>query len=662
MIQEDKEKSDALLRQQEAIQQERQRIHNLFMQAPAYICVLQGPEHRLELINPLFRQLYGNREFYIGEPPEKNWPELQDTGLFEALDAVYQTGESFIVHEYYARIDRNNDGELEDGYFTFIYQQTRDAQGNPDGILMHGFEVTDQVLARKKVEESEERFRTMADASPQAMWMTDTEGRTLFFNKWWSDYCGVPYEPTTAADIAVRFLHPDDAPVVMAAFDEARRTGRGFEVEQRNRSAAGEYRWFLNRAEPYRDRKTDEIIGWFGVGVDIHDRKEAEIALKEREEALRTVTAQQEETLALLESLLDNAPVGFAFFDKEHRYIRINDTLAEINGIAAQDHIGKTIQELLPVNGSIVTPVLDSVMATKEPVLDLEVTGETPREPGVTRHWLTGFYPVFIGKSRDVDYVGAVVIEITTMKRLEQQKDEFLAVASHELKTPVTSIKAYAQVLQRLFKSKGDMQSAGLLAKMDAQINKLITLIADLLDVSKMHAGKLQLRLNNFDFNALVLEVVDEIQRTTTQHTIHTALTESKMIYGDRDRIGQVITNFLTNAVKYSPHADSVIVKTHADEETITLSVQDFGPGIPQEKQARVFEQFYRVEGHKENIYPGLGLGLYISSEIIHRHEGTIGVESEEGKGSTFSFTLPTQQRTLQQPADTLDEEAIRHE
>ncbi|HEX9953039.1 MAG TPA: PAS domain S-box protein [Rubricoccaceae bacterium] len=138
----------------------------------------------------------------------------------------------------------------------------------------------ERARAENDLRASEAQFRLMADAAPQAFWIADADGRNEFFNRWWSDYCGVPFEPATVADVAARFLHPDDAPAVVAAFAEARRTGRPFEVEQRNRSAAGDYRWFLNRAEPYRDPHTGEVIRWYGVGVDIHDRKLAEAALQ----------------------------------------------------------------------------------------------------------------------------------------------------------------------------------------------------------------------------------------------------------------------------------------------------------------------------------------------------------------------------------------------
>lgn len=246
---------------------------------------------------------------------------------------------------------------------------------------------------------------------------------------------------------------------------------------------------------------------------------------------------------------------------------------------------------------------------------------------------------------------GASIIarDITERKMLEKQKDDFIGIASHELKTPVTSIKAYTQLLHKRFIKTEDAHSAELVEKMDSQLDKLTGLIGDLLDVTKIAAGKLQFNLGYFDMNELVREVVEEMQRMTEQHTIVTKLQKSKTIHGDRERVGQVITNLISNAIKYSPKAHEIIVTTEYDAKNVTLCVRDFGVGISKEKQEKVFERFYRVSGPNDQTFPGLGLGLYIVSEIIKRQGGRIWVISEGSgedmpagrRGSTFCFTLP---------------------
>jgi signal transduction histidine kinase len=226
---------------------------------------------------------------------------------------------------------------------------------------------------------------------------------------------------------------------------------------------------------------------------------------------------------------------------------------------------------------------------------------------------------------------------------LSRQKDDFIGIASHELKTPVTSVKAYTQILRNRFTKAEDMKSAELARKMDLQLDKLTNLIADLLDVTKIESDKLQFNEMYFDFNELVVETVEELQRITERHKIILELGVSKTVYGDRERTSQVIANFITNAIKYSPSSDKIIVKTEAAKNNVMLRVQDFGVGISEKEQDKVFERFYRVNGNKNETYPGLGLGLYISAEIIKRQKGEIWVESEKGKGSTFCFCLPIQ-------------------
>jgi PAS domain S-box-containing protein len=237
-------------------------------------------------------------------------------------------------------------------------------------------------------------------------------------------------------------------------------------------------------------------------------------------------------------------------------------------------------------------------------------------------------------------YIGTSV-DITELKQLQQQKDEFLGIASHELKTPVTSIKAYAQVLESMFRDSGDDRKADMVKKMDAQVNRLTNLIGDLLDVTKIQTGKLQFNDSEFDFNSLVKELTEDLQRTTKKHHIVQEFAETGSVFADKERIGQVITNLITNAIKYSPNADKIVVFTRREQNEIRLCVQDFGIGIPKDKKDKVFEQFYRVSGDKQHTFPGLGLGLYISSEIIKREGGKIWVNSIEGEGSTFCFSLP---------------------
>ncbi|MDQ2863810.1 MAG: HAMP domain-containing histidine kinase, partial [Bacteroidota bacterium] len=220
-------------------------------------------------------------------------------------------------------------------------------------------------------------------------------------------------------------------------------------------------------------------------------------------------------------------------------------------------------------------------------------------------------------------------------------KDDFLSIASHELKTPVTSLKAYAQLLQMDAREGGDRRKEMMFAKMDAQVDKLTVLINDLLDTSKMQNGKLVYNKVAFRLNDHVREIVNEMRSIITSHEIILNEEAQLDVCADRDRIGQVLNNLLGNAIKYCPDCKKLIVTIEKKDQMAACSVADFGNGIIKEQQDKIFERFYRVTGKNLNTYPGLGLGLYIAKEIVDRHNGRIWFDSEEGKGTTFYFSLP---------------------
>jgi signal transduction histidine kinase len=179
------------------------------------------------------------------------------------------------------------------------------------------------------------------------------------------------------------------------------------------------------------------------------------------------------------------------------------------------------------------------------------------------------------------------------------------------------------------------------LAGVETQAKRLSRLIADLLDLSKIQTGKLTFTEEAVDVDALVREVVEQLQQTSTQHQISIEGSTSGTILCDRDRLGQVLINLLTNAMKYSPQAEQVIVHLISTSRGLTVSVQDFGIGIPATEQEKVFERFYRVAGEQKRTVTGLGIGLFITHQIIEHYKGNLWVESVEGQGSTFTFSLP---------------------
>ena len=247
------------------------------------------------------------------------------------------------------------------------------------------------------------------------------------------------------------------------------------------------------------------------------------------------------------------------------------------------------------------------------------------------------------GESGEVAMVVTIVHDMTERLLVERRKDAFISMASHELKTPVTSLKGFTNILQRRLTRQGDAKGLHYLARMDAQLDRLTALISELLDISRMQSGKLALREEPVALDTLIEETVEMVQAASATHRLLIEGSTGAQVVGDQERLRQVFVNLLTNAVKYSARAEQVIVRLVRDnqEGQAIVSVQDFGIGIDKAHHEQIFERFYQVSDAEEKTYPGLGIGLYISREIVERHRGRLWVESSKGNGATFFVALP---------------------
>ncbi len=258
-----------------------------------------------------------------------------------------------------------------------------------------------------------------------------------------------------------------------------------------------------------------------------------------------------------------------------------------------------------------------------------------------SQFWASGMSTPLRDKAGNLLGFAKIIRDLSERKELEQQKDDFISMASHELKTPLTSIKAYAQILHRHLEQIKETKGRSHLTKIQEQITKQENLIHDLLNVSKIQSGMADYQTEEFNLDSLVKATSKELEATAPTHTIVVEGKTSHKISAIKEHIGQVLTNFLTNAIKYSPEAKKVIVRLSENKKSVTVSVEDFGMGIPKEQKKKVFDRFYRSENVKTKGLSGYGMGLYIASQIIKQYGGQIKVESIESKGSTFSFSLP---------------------
>lgn len=255
------------------------------------------------------------------------------------------------------------------------------------------------------------------------------------------------------------------------------------------------------------------------------------------------------------------------------------------------------------------------------------------------------FYRIY-EQSRKLNEIQKNLLEeIEFRKAAESKKDEFISIASHELKTPLTSVKGYMQLLERGI-NKGDMSLIkSHLTKAQHQLEKLNFLIADLLDISKIESGKLKFNKSHFDINTLLDNIIEVTHQSNPSVSIVKEGHVNSQIFADEMRIEQVIVNFLTNAIKYSPECEDIVLTVEETDGMLKIAVKDQGIGMKPEQLDMVFEKFYRVEETSQR-FQGLGIGLYISSEIIKRHGGSINVASIYGEGSEFCFNLPIELTT----------------
>ena len=531
----------AQLSMRQKIEENERQLEYFIRKAPVGIAIYKGPDFIVEAANERVLEIWGKSLSEVkGRSLTEIFPEINaqeyTRELYKMSVEKSLKGETFMVNEVEFTFQRN--GQPFKGWYNCTYEPIKDIDGSWTGIIAVVNEVTDQVVARKKIEESEEKFRTLATEFPLFVWLTDNKLQTTFLNKAGLEYFNMPQSASIEELSWKKFIHADDLEKVLAVMNDSSMNHKSYTLTMRLKNGnTGEYRWFVDNGMPqYANGK---FTGFIGTSMDIHEQKTADEKIRRSEEKYRQLSLTLEE--------------------------RVNQRTEELRILNEADEL----------------------------------------------------------------------------------KSDFIKMASHELKTPVTSIKGYTQLLLSALKEDESKVSPLLvrssLISVDKQITRLTRLMSELLDLSKIETGMLVLNQELFNLNELVIETVQDILYTNSKHDINIFHDFECTVNGDKDRIGQVLINFLTNAIKYSPNADKVEVWIRASEKNwVSVSVKDFGIGIDETDHEKIFERFYRAGGKEEQTFPGFGIGLFIAKEIIQRHGGAIGLTSKKGKGSVFTFTLPT--------------------
>jgi len=350
--------------------------------------------------------------------------------------------------------------------------------------------------------------------------------------------------------------------------------------------------------------------------------------------------SQLVEIYAYAEAIIETVRDPLVVLDKKLHVKTVNKAFIDFFQVTQEETYGKYIYDLNGGEWDIpeLKKLLEDILPKKSHFNDYEV-----------RHNFNKLGPkIMLLNARRVildenktQLILLAIEDITEQKEQEKQKDEFISLVSHELKNPLTSIKMYSQILQKKLKNNQDKSLLKIFTSIDTQTSKVNDLISDLLSEAKTRAKGFSYYDREFDVNSLVEEIIENATRRSDSYSIIQKNKIRKKIVADRARIGQVLDNLISNAIKYSPKTKKIIVCVSSNKNKIEFSVQDFGEGISKNNLTKVFEPFFRETEMQRETFPSIGLGLYISSEIVKHYGGHIWVKSIEGKGSTFFFSIP---------------------
>jgi PAS domain S-box-containing protein len=683
---------------------QRARLHGVFTQAPVAIALLRGPTHVYEFANPCFLQVVGQRDIF-GKPAREAHPDLDGQRFFELLDHVFRTGEPVSGKAIPLRLERAGKDGPETAFFDFIYQPLRQADGYAEGILICAAEVTEQMRARLRAEElsarlrqqhaasreSEERFRSLTHAVSQIVWTMDAEGHVSADSPSWRAFTGQSCEKYFDGRYGwLECIHPEDRSRTVRAWVEALRGRKAFELEHRVRRHDGTWRHMAARGVPVL-AEDGQVREWVGLHMDITEQRRSEAASSflARASALLSSSLDYEATLGnivrfMVPTLADWCAVDMLLAEGRPR--RLAAAHREPDKVA----LVHEVQRLFPLNWNAKSG-LPRVLRTGEsewfpsvPESFLsdegwdEAQARLLRELGLqsylcvpllSRGRILGALTLVYAESgrrydeRDLrlaeDLARRAGISADNARLFQeareavQVRDEFLAVAAHELKTPLTPLRLKLHRMRQMARGgpQGVVDSRELLAHLevtDRQVARLDRLIDSLLDVSRIGAGKLELEWEEVDLVEVVREVVSRFEPQAAKAECAVSVrTPPWPVLGrwDRLRLDQVVTNLLSNALKYGA-GKPIELSVSADQGHALLAVRDQGIGIEPGNLSRIFDRFERAVS--ERHYGGLGLGLYITRQIVEALGGSIEARSTPGEGATFLVTLPGLHTALQ--------------
>jgi PAS domain S-box-containing protein len=504
---------------------------------------------------------------------------------------------------------------------------------NSKGDIIEWVGVHTDITERKEYEkaliENEQKLNLVIEASELGNWEVNVTTNEFSYSDRYLEIFGHAKATVITRNDAAQQIHPDDRITRDTALETAYTTGVLY-YKARLLWPDKSLHWIDVKGKIYFD-KEDNPIKLIGTVRDVTEEKLYQQELEEREQKFR---------------LLANSMPQFIWTgDTKGNLNYFNEAVFAYSGLSETDIKDQGWVQIVHPDDreENISQWIESVTKGK----DFLFEHRFKRYDGQYRWQLSRAVPQRDAEGKITMWVGSST-DIQKIKEEEKRKDDFLQMVSHELKTPITSIKGYVQFLISLLNDEektlpilSPVKSS--LVRVDIQIVRLTRLITEMLDLSRINSGKLDLQKSQFNLNELVVETIQDISHSNKTHTVNLHNDCQCDLTADRDRLGQVLINFINNAIKYSPKANTVDVRIFkTDKNEAAVSVKDWGIGISKDDQRKIFERFYRVEGKKEENFSGFGIGLFLANEIIQKHQGSILVDSDLGKGSTFTFLLPS--------------------
>lgn len=676
-----------------AFQHERDRLKRFFMQAPAGICILDGPDLVYELVNPGYQQLLPGRKL-LNRPIFEALPELVGTSLQDVLLHVYRTGESYEVDELPIPLAEYEGGPTRDRYFSFNYEARRNEDNQVDGILVFAFEVTGLLRVQQQLREAREQadqqkrvYETITSGTPDLMYVFDLDYRFTYVNSALLSMWGKTYADSIGKGLRENGYEEWHARMHEREIDQIKATRQPVRGEVAFPHATLGNRIYDYILVPVLNER-GEVEAVAGTTRDVSERKRMEVALTETTEELQAVNeemAATNEELAAANEELAAANEELASTNEELTRTVQDLAVANQQLSDAWQKIAEAEENLRMAteSGDLATWYLSekfgNIIASRRfnELFGYNPDEEVPYEAAlgqidpeyrqmvndaVTASFTVGAhfdveYPIrgfrddklrwvrsvgkFVADKKNGNYITGVMADITEQKTDDIRKNDFISMVSHELKTPLTSLSAIVQVAHLKLADSQDSFLAGAMGKATIQVKKMTNMINGFLNISRLESGKIVIHKQNFDLNQLLREMIEDANISLSKHTITLVPCGPVALNADRDKIGSVLSNLLSNAIKYSPEGKHIEVKCTKEPGEAIVSVKDEGIGITSSDLNKIFDRYYRVETNHTRHIAGFGIGLYLSAEIIKRHGGHIWAESREGNGSIFYFRLP---------------------